>query len=249
MHAVIIVSDRMEDAVNLKTVNDKIQVKEKCCACIKNSSVSQAKKLIRYLREEMLFEKNDITFLRGSRHDSWEILDILSFTICLHQGEDLFIYYSGHGGMAAWAFNNYPDEEIGYSSLESLFNEFTGRLVMINECCHALAIQPYLKRAMKKRYLLFGTARKNMGSESDVSVLDIILRAWIFRKKAEPKVIGIGYDNERDTMDFCAKRSPPCFLFPISCWHGRCSGIVDIPLSEQLSLRRGSNLDYIWFPK
>ena len=43
MHAVIIVSDRMEDAVNLKIVNGKIQVIERCCACIKTVLLTMRK--------------------------------------------------------------------------------------------------------------------------------------------------------------------------------------------------------------
>lgn len=250
VHAVIIVSDRMEDAVNLKIVNGKIQVIERCCACIKNSSVDHAKKLIRYLRDEMLFEKHNTTFLRSSAHSSREILEILSCIIYSHQGEDLLVYYSGHGGVGCWAFNNnYPDEKIGYSELEILFNKFTGRLVLINDCCHALAVQPYLKRAMKKRYLLFGSSRKNMMGLSDISVLGPILGAWILGKVAEPRVISMGRDDERDTIDFCARRSFPRIFFRSSCWHDYYLMIKDIPLSEQPSLRRGSNLDYIWFSK
>lgn len=242
MRAIIIVSDKLEEGTNWRT-----KVKEKCCNCVKVSSAAQSEKLVKYLRKKTRLRKKNIILLHSSRYrGSQRILKELSFLFDLYKKEDILIFYSGHGGRDCWGFNNYPDDVLEYRDLENIFWKFQGRLVLINDCCYALAIQSCLRKCIRGRFLLFGSSRKDKIGDSFVSILNPILKAWLKKKKAFPEVIYTEGEGS-GTMDICSRRE----RMPI----GHCACSHDTwPderrfLAKKPSLRRGSNLDFLFFPK
>jgi len=185
MRAIIIVSDKLEEGTNWRT-----KVEEKCCDCVKVSSAAQAEKLAKYLRKKMRLRKKNIIFLRSSVYrGSRRILNELSFLFDSYKKEDILLFYSGHGGKDCWGFNNYLDDILEYRDLENIFRRFQGRLVVVNDCCYALAIQSCLRKCLNGRFLLFGSSRKDKIGDSFISVLNPVLMAWSKKKKAFPRVI------------------------------------------------------------
>ncbi len=219
----------------------------KPCHCVRNNSLDRSKMLIRYLRKTLGFRKSQISFLRTSKfEDAITAAHRLKSIIDGHENDNILLYYSGHGlsDSPGWFLGKSYDGSkiLYYELLEKIFQSFRRKLVFINDCCHALSVDPYLK-SLKGRYLLFGSSRA--GSISNISILDSILGPWRDSLPALPKVY-----MTRSTCGFTKD-------YPIFCWRGSyysCNcGTVSydeekFKPEDMPSLRRGSNLDYLFFP-
>lgn len=219
------------------------EVREAQCFCVRNNSLDRAKMLIRYLRKQLLFEKEQITLLRFSKFpNSNEIIKALK-EIFKDSREDFLLYYSGHGisgNPTGWS--NGGNKYVYYRKLRKVFKYFQGRLIFINDCCHALSVEPYL-RDLSGRYLLFGASRRRrVGS---ISILDSVLGFWFYRRVALPRVQSTGRWREY-MMDI------PAFCVRGSYYNCNCGSIVTnvktFKTSEMPSLRRGAELDHLFFP-
>jgi len=243
MHAIIMVADKMEDAERI--FDRKMGY---YCPCVKNASVNQAKYLIKYLRKTLKFEKNQISFLRSSRFEFGNsLLAMLEQIIIGHRDEDILFYYSGHGSYHGWGFNNYVFEHINYSDFQTALHFFKGRMILINECCMALKIEPYLS-PIAGRYLLFGLSRKNNFGNSNTSILPSVLKAWLTRKRAFPWVLYTEKSrNDKRPVDICADEKLG-YVGSCPCFHDFYIKSKEYFLRKP-SLRRGVSLDYLMFPK
>lgn len=260
-HAILLIYDEPEKKlVNVPCEDplirflDKImsmksmEAKELDCFCIKNSSVDRAKILIRYLRKYLKFNKDQITLIRASGFkNASEIRERLVYLFRKRVDDDILFYYTGHGISNAnpgWSLGR--DKDFHYSYLQKLFQKFQGTLVCINDTCHGLAIDQSLK-ILSGRYLLFGASRR--GCLSSESIIDPVLGYWFHRKIADPKVA-------------CVRKFEECILdLPAYSSRGngynceRCGGRRKFTLVKTFnfdnapSLRRGSELDSIWFPE
>ena len=246
MHAIIVVADKKE----LAKRNDSDEFGESC-SCVRDSSVKNARQLIKYLHKNLKFSRDQISTFRNSHYDSGAfLLKSLEFAVNRHKDEDLIIYYSGHGGEDCWGFNNHFNDVIKYLDLMGALSAFNGRLILINECCFAFAIEPYLVK-LQGRYLLFGSSRKNKVSTASVCVLGQILEAWSRGRRAYPKVLHTEI-NRKDSfdvleMDICSDVRDSSIL--------ECLGTHEFYMIKRVytchkpSLRRGVSLDYLMFPK
>ncbi len=213
------------------------------CFCLKNNSIDRAKILIRYLRKQLKFRDDQITLLRGSRFgNSAEILTALGLFFKKYPEDDILLYYVGHGITSpkfGWSIG--PGKYILYKFLKKIFSKFSGRLVFINDCCHALAVDQHL-RILAGRYLLFGACRK--GCTASESILDPVLGYWFHRKLADPKVAHTGKlkDTIMDIPAYASRGSN----FNCGCG-SRFHPLKFFRPSNAPSLRRGSELDHIFF--
>ena len=239
MHAILLIFDESEE----KAAGSEVEL----CHCIRDNSLDRSKMLIRYLRKTLGFKKSQISFLRTSKFETaLAVAKKLKSIIDEHESDNILLYYSGHG------LSDYPGWSLGknqnsakflfYELLGKILKSFQGKLVFINDCCHALSVEPYLKD-LKGRYLLFGASRA--GSVSNVSILDAILWPWQHRLQALPKVYlsRSNYEYTRDYPLYCVRGS----------YYG-CDCGTTLPREERFSpeempsLRRGSDLDFLFFP-
>ncbi len=226
-----------------------VETEEIDCFCIKNNSIDRAKMLIRYLRKQLKFQDGQITFLRTSNfYTGAEVENALRQLFELHRTDDLLFYYTGHGinvskpgsSRIGWSFGN--ERYLHYLAFRDIFKKFQGRLVFINDCCHALAIDQHLK-LISGRYLLFGASRR--GCVASESILDPVLGYWFHKKTADPKVACVGRLNGM-IIDIPAYATRGDYY---SCGCGsKFEPLKTFIPSNAPSLRRGAELDSIWFP-
>lgn len=219
------------------------------CFCIKNNSIDRAKMLIRYLRKQLKLRRDQITFLRTSAFETGEEARYaLEYLFKRHRTDDVLFYYTGHGinvsepGSARIGWSLGKEKYLHYLSLRDIFKKFQGRLIFINDCCHALAIDQHLK-LISGRYLLFGASRR--GCIASKSILDPVLGYWFHKKPADPRVAYVGrLDGVIVDMPAYATRGDYYY-----CGCGSNFEMLKsfIP-SNAPSLRRGAELDAIWFP-
>jgi hypothetical protein len=219
------------------------EVREVRCFCVRNNSLDRAKMLIRYLRKQLLFKKEQITLLRFSKFPTAAAITEALKEIFNNSSEDFLLYYSGHGisgNPTGWS--NGGDKHVFYYRLRRVFESFQGRLIFINDCCHALAVEPYL-RDLSGRYLLFGASRRRrVGS---ISVLDSVLGFWFHRRVALPRVQSTGRWREyiMDIPAFCVRGS----YYNCNCG-SQVTEVKTYKPREMPSLRRGTKLDHLLFP-
>jgi len=245
MHAIIMVADRME--LGRRISDGESAEPGPYCSCIKNSSVGQARYLIKYLRQTLKFKKSQISFLRGSRLSGDPLWTKLKEIILDNKDGDILLYYCGHGGEFGWGFNNYTFECVNYFNFKEILCHFKGRMIIINECCHALAIERFLS-PIKGRYLLFGSSRKDKLGITPVNVLAQILEAWSSRKKSFPKVLYTKKNtvDNGQIIDICTDKWQTNFGI-CRCLHEFYVRFKEYP-KRRPSLRRGAPLDYLMFP-
>lgn len=215
------------------------------CNCIRNNSMDRAKMLIRYLRNELKFEDEQIIVIRASRFkNAKEIRYALEYFLEKFRNDDVILYYTGHGitgKSGGWSFGG--EEYILYKSLRKMLKKFSGRLAMINDCCHALAIDSCLK-VLGDRYLLVGASRR--GCVSSKSILDPTLGYWFHKMPADPRVALVGKWKDL-IMDIPAYSSRGSNY---NCGCGsRFETLKIFRPSNAPSLRRGAVLDHLFFPK
>lgn len=219
----------------------------KKCFCLKNNAIDRSKILIRYLRKYLRFRKNQIQFLRTSRFsDAKSVFKTIKQAVDDYKKEDFLFYLCGHGltGKPTGMFlgeRNQGRQYLFYRSLKKIFQNFQGRLILINDCCWALSIEPYLK-SLTGRYLLFGASRKRRVSQ--FSILDSVLGYWYWRKPALPKVFQISSDGQY-IMDYPANCVRGSYY---NCGCGKIFNLKKRFESNKMpSLRRGANLDFLFF--
>lgn len=224
-----------------------VESEVKLCHCIRDNSLDRAKMLIRYLRKTLCFKKSQISFLRTSKFETaLAAAEKLKIIIDEHESDNILFYYSGHGlsDYPGWSFGGNPNgaKFFYYELLEKIFKSFQGKLIFINDCCHALSVEPYLKD-LEGRYLLFGASRA--GSVSNVSILDSILGPWQHSLQAFPKVY-LSRSNYEYTRDY------PLYCVRGSYYSCNCGTVLSqeerFSPEEMPSLRRGSDLDFLFFP-
>lgn len=234
----------LDAMINLIELESGCRVLEEDCFCLKNNSIDRAKILIRYLRKQLKFGKEQITFLRtGQFGNAVEIRYALENIFEQHRNEDILFYYTGHGLLGdkfGWSLGE--GKQLYYRSLRTIFRNFLGRLVFINDCCHALSIDRQLK-ILGSRYLLLGACRS--GCTSADSILDPILGYWFHGMKANPKVACTG--KWKDTiLDLPAYASRGSYY---NCGCGSDFSIIKrFTFIDAPSLRRGAELDHLFFP-
>jgi hypothetical protein len=246
-HAILLIYDESEEKTEAFEVI-------KLCHCVRNNSLDRAKILIRYLRKKLRFKDSQISFLRTSGFkNAISAANKFKSIIDEHENDNILFYYSGHGISEnhGWCLGKPGNKSkyLFYGLLGKIFKSFLGKLVFINDCCYALAVEPYLKD-LEGRYLLFGSSRAE--NVSSISVLDSILWPWQDSLPAFPKVyktrIAGGETRDypiyylHDRYFYCLRGSYH------SCNCGTLSYNEEIfQPADMPSLRRGSNLDHLFF--
>ena len=247
MHAILLIFDESEE----KAAGSEVEL----CHCIRDNSLDRSKMLIRYLRKTLGFKKSQISFLRTSKFETaLAVAKKLKSIIDEHESDNILLYYSGHG------LSDYPGWSLGknqnsakflfYELLGKILKSFQGKLVFINDCCHALSVEPYLKD-LEGRYLLFGASRA--GSVSNVSILDSILGSWQHSLQAFPMVYKTRNTSE-DIRDYPIYylRGRYFYCFRGSYYSCNCGTVSyneeKFNPGDMPSLRRGSDLDFLFFP-
>lgn len=218
-------------------------------------------------------KEGQIIFLRTSKFlASEQIIENLKEIIRQYPNEDLVFYYSGHGitpvcagwfsenpiflfkiikwvleilfdDRPGWSIGDFNSIHVYYDQLQGVFELLKGKLIFITDCCHSLAIEPYLKQS-RVQYLLFGPSR--IDSVSRISILDGILGSWRDRFPANPQVyaVSVGGSDGYD-IDF------PMYCIRGSYYNCNCgTAIKSLKIfqpNERPSLRRGSDLDYLMY--
>ncbi len=234
------------------------------CNCVRNGAIQKAKRLLRHLRGVMALPKKNIWFLRTSRFkSSAEILRAMRIFIRRYRNEDIVFFVAAHGSPSRWFFGKCHEGEksVYYYQLENMLAPFTGRLILINECCHALAIHRYLA-GLASRYLLLGLSRPENVGDAFRSVLNAACKAWEQSEIADVRSSGVyavrdALNSRIRNMEIvqgdAAVMRMPLHTLCTRCAHHQCGDIVVgaelFPAGEELSLRRGSKLDFLCFPK
>lgn len=227
---------------------------EKQCACIKNSSVSNAKILLRYLRKTLKLPKSKISFLRGSRfQSSKDALATIDRILRENREDDILFYYSGHGSSWSWFLaekDNGNDVKLNFRDLRESFLMLKKNLILICDCCHSLAIAKYLKE-LKGRYLVMGLTRESSLGYAGRTVLFSILESWQRRRRADPAVGLIKVNARGRTLDVPKGKTISTHCIDGCTLHGDDHGFRFIQFREPkklFSLRIGSRLDRICYP-
>ena len=243
MRAILIVYDEPETVGSIT------------CHCIRNGGMQKAKLLLKHLRKVMQMPKENISFLRTSRfYTSGEILKALQALIQNYKNEDLMFFYAGHGNLKRWDFGDGKSgsKYIYYLDLQKMLKIFEGRLIVFNECCHALSLDKYPNN-LRGRYLLFGACRDRQVGDAWVSVINTVCSAWEQKIIACPKVSEIYKIQVSDSriiryMDIADGESRVTKrLFKCNC-NDKILAKKKL-LKSQPSLRRGSRLDFLCFSK
>ncbi len=215
------------------------------CNCIRNNSMDRAKILIKYLRKHLKLRKKQITFIRASSFTSAEhTKDVLEYLFSIHDKDDVLLYSNGHGvsdpKRGGWFFGD--KNYLYYEDLREMFRNFSGRLAVINDCCYSLRIDSVLKH-LSGRYVLFGPARNKCVAMN--TVLDSVIGYWFHKMKAQPKVAAIGLHSET-LMDIPAYVQHPGYY---NCGLGSEFKVLKtFKASNAPSLRRGADIDHLFFP-
>lgn len=220
------------------------EVREAQCFCVRNNALDRAKILIRYLRKRLLFEKDQIILLRFSKFPDADGIIAALEGLFKNSSEDFLLYYTGHGiSGKPTGWSDGGKRHVYYYKLSRVFEAFRGRLIFINDCCHALSVNPYLQE-LSGRYLLFGASRPRM--VCDVSILDSVLGFWIHRRIALPRVQFTARWKEyrMDIPAFCVRGN----YYNCNCGNP-VTDVRGFKPNKMPSLRRGAELDYLLFPK
>lgn len=218
------------------------------CCTLRNYSLRKMEILKGYLMRKLHLKKSNISVLLASQFENTdELKKRLIEIVKLHQRGDILFYYSGHGGRNVWRWGRSRHKKVlRFANLKTIFGGFKGRLILISEGCHSLAIERYLKE-LKISYLLFGVARTNSWSCMNYSVLPILLKSWAKRKIANPRVY---YSEKSDggIVDVIGKAGD-IYNWMLSCGYGSTSRFYKrYSGSKMPSLRRGRRLDHLCFP-
>lgn len=268
MKAILIVFDMPESVLQIRPLTWKPpgamenppgppaeEMIRKKCNCVRNGSIQKAKKLLKHLRGAMKMPKKDITLFRTSKFkSSGDAVRKLRRFFRRNQNEDVVLFFSGHGSRFEWYLGGEGPKEkvIRYSDLESALNYFKGRLVVLSECCHALALNQYLS-ALGGRYMLIGASRAENLGDAFLTVLNEACWLWKARKIADIKIGFIHTIMDHVTgkiskVDIVSGES----LISGNLENCACADPVieteKIPEGEQQSLRRGSYLDFLLYP-
>jgi len=225
---------------------------EGICNCVKIGCLRKAKKFLKYIHRELKLKKEQISIIRSSSFScSAQITDFFGKLIENHKNEDILFLYAGHGG---WYLgeNNGKRKYLRYYDLQKISRKLTKNLILINEACNALEIEPYL-HYLAGRYLLFGCARAENSGEAFSSVLGIVLESWRQRKPAHPLVGSIKRDGKNKIMDFpngksAVGREPNSCLCKLDNSINEFNDSKRVYIRKKPSLRRGSPLDHLCFP-
>jgi hypothetical protein len=225
----------------------------KKCPCIKNSTVSNAKILLKYLRKTLKLPKDKISFLRGSRFgSSKEALLEINRILLANREDDILFYYSGHGSYWSWFLaekDDGKDVALNFRDLRESFLALKKNLILICDCCHALAISKYLKN-IKGRYLVMGLTRASSVGYAGRTVLFGILEKWRKRRTANPSVGLIKVNARGKTLDVPQGASVSTHCIDGCTLHGDEHGFRFVSFRKPakfFSLRRGSRLDHICY--
>lgn len=231
---------------------------ERMCACIKNSTVSNAKILLSYLRKTLKLPKNKISFLRGSRfQSSGDAKSAIDRILRENREDDILFYYSGHGSYWSWflaesdnAESDNGDVKLNFRDLRESFLALKKNLILICDCCHALAISKYL-RELKGRYLVMGLTREASVGYAGRTVLFSVLESWQRRRRADPAVGLIKVNARGKTLDVPKGENISTHCIDGCTLHGDESGFRFVSFRKPkrpFSLRIGSRLDRICYP-
>lgn len=229
------------------------RIEDKICTHVKNGSVQKAKKLLNYLRKHRQLSKSDISFLRSSRfNSSADALIVLDNLIKSHTKDDILLFCAAHGGIYRRWFlgeNKNGGKYIYYSDLRKLFDKFRGRLIVINEVCRALNLNPYLSK-LNGRYLIIGGSLENHLGSAVHSVLDDLSWYWQKRQIARVRVRKIWKIGNREWIDIPSGNSR-ITRFPDDPSCPCDDKVIQIKVFQKNNgplLRAGAKLDYLMYP-
>ncbi len=226
---------------------------DKICMHVRNGAVQKVKKLLSYLRKHRKLPKSDISFLRSSRFSSSaDMLAALSNLIKSRMDDDILLFCAAHGGIYQRWFlgeNKNGRKYIYYSDLQKLLDQFRGRLIIVNEVCRALNLNPHLSK-LKGRYLIIGTSLENHSGSGLHSVVDNLCRYWQKRQVAEVRVGEMWKADYGEWMDIPSGNSRVT-RFPDNPFCPCYDKIVKTKVFQKNDgplLRIGAELDYLMYP-
>jgi len=97
----------------------------------------------------------------------------------------LVIYYGGHGLRNGWQLSS--SVEVPYKTLVSTLRKQKKPLVILNDCCYGMALQPHL-RELQCDHLLLGLSPKNKEGYDDQGFVKSITKCWKKHRLADPKL-------------------------------------------------------------
>ncbi|OGY63614.1 MAG: hypothetical protein A3I89_00295 [Candidatus Harrisonbacteria bacterium RIFCSPLOWO2_02_FULL_41_11] len=250
MHAIILMLDESELLYN------KATRRYKKCFCLKNSFGLEARKLIKYLKQYLLFQDKNISILRASDFVDSETLRYKLFSVfSSHRNDNVILCVLAHGNCIHWYFGKTKSDNgkyLYYSDLEDILRYFKGKLIMVNEGCKSFSFAPHIKK-MKGRYLFFGGSRSGSLADSHVFILGGLLDSWKKRKPAFPEVyceLHYNHDGWKPRIiDYLVNfqgLACPCFC---ESEYRKPTKVIVYPPKKRPPLRLGSDLDYLMYPK
>ncbi|MDE2001024.1 MAG: hypothetical protein KGI60_00470 [Patescibacteria group bacterium] len=256
MKAILLLYDEAESRIAVEAVRGQKE-KQKVdyrCTCVRNATLEKARRLLRYLRVPCRMKPDETAILTSTHFVAGsDIQRAIHDAIRRFADDDILLFYSGHGGEQSWDLG----ERMNTRKFV-LFKELAGMIAMsarkhvgiIADCCHTLALDRYLAdlRKLDGRYLLIGSSQADRVGSENVSLAHPICDAWEFRQMADIRVGKIEKLQHGTVMDipfnapYISGGNPDC-----KCGEEIVGGLTYLPY-ERPPLRRGSNLDHLFFP-
>lgn len=235
--------------------------------------MSAARPFARYLRERARCER--VTVIRGAYLTPKELGASLRGAIKqVPPNEAVLLAYFGHGSQDAWGFALEHQEKtlrFPYRTLAETLARHSGRIVIINDCCHAESLLPRLKEAgiTSDRCLLIsackaedvtvpGTAKEVESQWGDSMVFETVVeRMTVCEIDMTPYVppvsvrLGRRWKNaviRMGNMLRPKKIRRPTYIFVNSPPNGWAKHREEI-ITTVFGLRWGAALDHHFFPK
>lgn len=111
--------------------------------------IDETRRFVRHMRKTARCER--VTVLRGAYYAPSELDAHLRSALRAVPADDvLLVAYFGHGKDGCWSYaleHQGKYLSYGYAELAKTLARHAGPLVMLNDCCHAESLQPFLEKA------------------------------------------------------------------------------------------------------
>ncbi len=108
------------------------------------------------LKKKFGFPEADIFYIvcNHLQSSTVKLFELLETIFSENPGEDICLFYNGHGHQDGWAVNGTTGQMLIYNNLRFIFSQHRGCLIFINSCCHAGAAAVSVQDRKNKRLLI-----------------------------------------------------------------------------------------------